>query len=296
MSRIAYVDGRYLPHAQAQVSIDDRGYQFADGVYEVVTVRQARLIEEDGHLQRLNRSLTELRIARPMNMQPMRLIMREVLRRNRIVNGLLYMQVTRGVAPRDHKFPGAGRSVLVMTARPLRPVPDEQLTQGVEVILIPDIRWRRCDIKSTSLLANVLGKQQAVEAGAYEAWMIDDAARITEGTASNAWIVTAEGRIVTRDLGEEILSGITRLTVLKLAAEAQLTVEQRAFSVDEAKEAAEAFLTSASSFVIPVTRIDGTQVGNGRPGDVTLRLRQAYEAFMAKSPRFRSPLLDLSCE
>lgn len=284
MSRVVYVGGRYLPQAQAAISIDDRGFQFADGVYEVVTVYQGRLVDEDGHLARLARSLGELRIDPPMGDRPLRQVMRELIRRNGVVDGIVYLQVTRGSAPRDHKFPKAAKSLLVMTARPGKPIPQAYLTHGVEVILIPDIRWGRCDIKSTALLANVLGKQQAVEAGAYEAWMTDDTGQITEGTASNAWIVSQDGHLVTRELGPAILSGITRATILNLAAEHQIKVEERPFTRDEIGSAAEAFLSSASSFVMPVTRVDAIQVADGRPGPITTRLRVAYEAHMADGP------------
>ncbi|MCZ6763569.1 MAG: D-amino-acid transaminase [Alphaproteobacteria bacterium] len=286
MSRIAYVDGQYLPQAQAMVSMDDRGYQFADGVYEVVTVQDRRLVDEERHLARLERSLGELKIPAPMHDKPLRLVMREVLRRNRIIDGLLYIQITRGIALRDHKFPERTKPVLVMTARPTRPTLQKYVRDGVAVVIIPDIRWRRRDIKSTSLLPNVLGKQHAVEAGAYDAWMVDDDGTITEGTASNAWIVSEQDCIVTRDVSEKILGGITRQTILDLAQQLGIQVELRPFTADEAKRAAEAFLTSASSFVLPVTRLDGQSVADGRPGEVTRRLRNAYEKFMANSPRF----------
>lgn len=284
MSRIAYVDGRYVPHSHAQVSMDDRGYQFADGVYEVVTIRDSRLVDEAGHLARLERSLGELAINRPMSQRPMRQIMRRLVGLNKVVNGMLYIQITRGIARRDHAFPASATAVLVMSARTTRPHPAHYLDEGVSVISIPDIRWSRRDIKSTSLLPNVLGKQQAVEAGAFEAWMIDDAGYVTEGTASNAWIITDEGQIITRNLGTEILSGITRQTVLKLAQQSQIKVVERPFTIDEAKMAAEAFVTSASAFVIPVTRIDDATVGTGKPGPIALKLRADYEAFMESEP------------
>ena len=290
MPRFAYVDGRYLPHAAATVSMDDRGYQFGDGVYEVVTVHRGRLVDEESHLDRLERSLRELRIPWPVGRRPMRLIMRELLQRNAIDTGQLYLQITRGVAPRNHKFPEHPKSILVMTARPTEAAPREYIEQGVGVILIPDIRWGRCDIKTTALLPNVLGKQQAVEANAFEAWMTDRDGFITEGTSSNAWIITSKNRVVTRQLNEGILSGVTRKTILGLAHDLQIAVEERPFSADEAVVAAEAFITSASVFVIPVTNIDGKTVGNGRPGPVTRRLRAAYEDYMAKEPELATGL------
>ncbi len=290
MSRIAYVDGRYVPHSHAQVSMDDRGYQFADGVYEVVTIRQKRMVDELGHLARLDRSLRELEIERPMKERPMRQIMRRLVTLNKVENGILYIQITRGVARRDHAFPADANAVLVVSARPTRPHPAAYIEDGVSVISIPDIRWARRDIKSTSLLPNVLGKQQAVEAGAFEAWMVDDAGDVTEGTASNAWIVTKEGHIITRNLGTEILSGITRLAVLKIAQESQIKIVERSFTLEEAKQAAEAFVTSASAFVMPVTQIDGSAIGAGKPGPISQKLRAAYIAFMELEPLISNEL------
>ena len=277
MSRIAYVNGRYVALAEAAVHVEDRGYQFADGVYEVIGMRGGRLIDEDLHLERLDRSLGEVQLARPMDRRALRLVMREVIRRNRARDGVVYIQVSRGSAPRDHKFPAASEPALVITLRLARP-PDPRLVErGASVIIIPDIRWRRCDIKSVSLLPNVLGKQQAVEAGAYEAWQVDDNGDVTEGTSTNAWIVTAENALVTRDAGRAILNGVTRLTVLRIAEEEGVAFHERPFSVAEAKAAREAFVTSTSSLVLPVVRIDGAPVGDGEPGPLTRRLCRLYD-------------------
>lgn len=276
MPRIAYVNGRFLPHRYASVHIEDRGYQFADGVYEVVPVVRGALVDEEPHLDRLERSLRELRIAMPMGRSAMRLLGAEVMRRNRLSHGFLYMQVTRGVAPRDHRFPKAAKPALVMTTRQARPQSQAVLDEGVGVITVPDIRWERCDIKSVSLLPNVLAKQSAVEAGAYEAWMVDREGRVTEGSSTNAWIVTADNTLVTRNANHAILNGITRMTLLQVAQAEGIGLEERPFTLDEAKAAKEAFLTSSTNFVMPVTRIDEQPVGNGHPGILTMRLREAY--------------------
>ena len=281
MARQAYVNGRYLPQGEAVVHIEDRGYQFADGVYEVVPVVRGRLVDEDPHLDRLERSLAELRIAMPMSRAALKLVSHELMRRNRLSNGFLYMQVTRGVAPRDHKFPKAAAPALVMTTRQTKPHSAKQLAEGVAVITLPDIRWKRCDIKSVSLLPNVLGKQAAVEAGAYEAWMVAEDGRVTEGTSTNAWIVTGDNKLVTREASGAILNGITRIALLRLAEHEGVELEERAFTVEEALQAREAFITSSTNFVMPVTRIDDKPVGNGHPGILTQRLREAYEGHAA---------------
>jgi D-alanine transaminase len=285
MSRIAYVNGRYLPHRHAQVHVEDRGYQFADGIYEVACVQGGAIIDEEPHLDRLERSLAELRIAQPMSRAALRHVTREVLRRNAIRDGIVYMQVTRGVARRDHPFPGPQVApAVVMTARRLKPQDPKLFRQGIKAITVSDIRWGRCDIKSVSLLPNVLAKQQAREAGAYEAWMVDRDGFVTEGTSTNAWIVTADGELVTRGLGPEILGGITRKSLMRLAAEAQIRLVERPFTLDEARRAREAFLTSTTSFVIPIVTLDGQAIGDGRPGPVAGRLRELYADFMASPP------------
>ena len=281
MPRQAYVNGRYLPHGEAAVHIEDRGYQFADGVYEVVPVVQGTLVDEDPHLDRLERSLSELRIGMPMSRPALKLVSHELMRRNGLSNGFLYMQVTRGVAPRDHKFPKAAEPALVMTTRQTKPHSAKQLAEGVSVITVPDIRWQRCDIKSVSLLPNILAKQEAVEAGAYEAWMVSEDGSVTEGTSTNAWIVTRDNKLVTRQISGAILNGITRMSLLRLAEAEGTEIEERSFTVAEALEAREAFITSSTNFVMPVTRIDEQPVGNGHPGILTLRLREIYEGYAA---------------
>lgn len=284
MSRVAYVEGQYLPHRRAAVHIEDRGYQFSDGVYEVIAVEGGRLIDEESHLDRLERSLRELRIAPPLSRRSLTVVMREVVRRNRVSNGILYIQATRGTAPREHAFPAQNKTALVMTARQTN-LHHERLAQdGVTVITIPDIRWRRCDIKSVSLLPNVLGKQAAQEAGAFEAWQIDRDGFITEGTSTNAWIVDRDGLLITRSTDTTILGGITRLSVLELVRCNGVEFVERPFTVDEAKTAREAFLTSTTSLVLPVVRIDDAVVGNGKPGSLTLKIRDLYLAHMAGAP------------
>lgn len=276
MSRIAYVNGRYVPHQEAAVHVEDRGYQFADGVYEVIAVERGRLVDEVPHLKRLDRSLAELRIRPPMTHAALRCVMREVLRRNRIGNGSLYIQMTRGVAPRDHAFPVRSEAAVVMTARRARMQPPALVEDGVRVITLPDLRWARCDIKSIALLPNVLAKQQAREAGAYEAWLLDRDGHVTEGSSTNAWIITKSGHLVTRSATHAILNGITRQSVIKLAKENRLTLEERPFTVAEAKAAREALLTSTTSQVLAVTEIDGQAIGNGKAGSFTLKLRALY--------------------
>lgn len=281
MPRYAYVNGRYLRHELAAVHIEDRGFQFADGVYEVVTVQRGRLVDEDGHMARLGRSLHELEIAWPVTERVLRLIMRRLIRRNRIADGIVYLQITRGSAPRDFRFPKRAEPTLVLTTRRMNLNPTAQIAEGVAVITIPDIRWKRRDIKSVSLLPQVLGKQQAASAGAFEAWQVDEEGQVTEGCSSNAWIVTADGKLVTRHADNLILNGITRQSVLRLAGDAGLVFEERPFTVEEAKQAVEAFLTSATTYVMPVTRIDGQPVADGKPGDLSLKLRDGYVGYAA---------------
>lgn len=279
MGKIAYVDGRYVPHRRAYVHVEDRGYQFADGVYEVIAVNRGRLIDEEPHLDRLARSLAELRLRWPLSREALRLVMREMIRRNRLVGlGSLYLQITRGVAARNHLFPVRAEPVLVMTARALPPFDRQAARRGVRVITLDDLRWRRPDIKSVSLLPNVLAKQQAFEAGAYEAWLVDERGMITEGTASNAWIVTAADELVTRAADRSILGGITRAAVLRIARQHRLRLVERPFTVEEAKAATEAFLTSTTSWVKPVVEIDDVPVGDGVVGPLTDRLLALYAA------------------
>jgi D-alanine transaminase len=277
VSRIAYVNGRYVPHREACVHVEDRGYQFADAVYEVIAVSGGRPIDEEPHLDRLARSLAELRLRWPMGRQALRLVIRQMIRRNRLTGlGSIYLQVTRGVAPRNHAFPLGVKPVLVITAKALPQFDPEAARRGVRVITLADMRWRRPDIKSVCLLPNVLAKQQAFEAGAYEAWLVDDQGMVTEGTASNAWIVTASGELVTRSADRSILGGITRGVVLHLAQEHRLRFVERPFSVEEAKGAVEAFLTSTTSWVKPVVEIDHVVIGAGVVGPLTDRLWSLY--------------------
>lgn len=281
MSRIAYVNGRYLPHGDAGIHIEDRGFQFADGVYEVCEVRGGHLVDARRHLDRLDRSLRELRIASPMARAALLVVMRETVRRNRVRAGLVYLQVTRGIARRDHGFPAPDTPPsVVVTARANDPATGAAKARaGVKVITVPDNRWERVDIKTVGLLPNVLAKQQARESGAFEAWFIDESGQVTEGASTNAWIVTADGVLVTRPAEAGILRGITR-TVLFEVAEAQgLRVEERTFSREEALAASEAFVSSASGIVLPVVAIDGVQVGSGRPGPVALGLRARFHDF-----------------
>lgn len=277
MPRIAYVNGRYIRHADAAVHIEDRGYQFADGVYEVCEVARGFIMDMTRHLNRLDRSLSELKIDWPMSRKALETVLREVVRRNRVVNGLVYLQVTRGVASRDHVFPTAARPAVVVTAKRSDPVAAAKRAEsGLKVITVPENRWERVDIKSVSLLPNVLAKQQAKEAGAQEAWFVDPDGTVKEGASTNAWIVTMDGKIVTRPADHGILRGITRTTVFDLAKELGLTIEERAFTVAEAKAAREAFITAATTVVMPVVAIDGDAVANGHPGMVTLSLRNGF--------------------
>ena len=280
MARIAYVNGRYAPIETAAIAVEDRGLQFADGVYEVWALRNGRLKDWDGHVRRLARSLDELRLSPPCAFTALEPIIAELIRRNRLRDGLVYLQVTRGAAPRNHAFPNpAARGTLIITARPVNPAAMERRAEaGVSVITRPDLRWKRCDIKSVSLLPNILAKQEAAEAGAAEAWLVDEAGCVTEGASSNAWIVTGEGVLVTRAADALILRGITRDAVRTLAEHRQLTLEERAFTVQEALNAREAFITSASSFVTAVVRLDGAPIGSGEPGPIATALRAAYSA------------------
>jgi D-alanine transaminase len=272
VGRIAYVNGRYVPHIEAAVHIEDRGYQFADGVYEVIAVYRGKLVDEKGHVDRLGRSLRELQMKWPVTPRVFGTLMREVIRRNRISDGIIYIQVTRGVAPRDHVFPADVETALVMTAR-TKDIGSLKGGEAIRVITQPDIRWGRPDIKSIALLPNCLARQRAKEAGCFEAWQVDADGNITEGTLSNAWIVTANGEIVTRNANENaILNGVTRLAVVDLANSAKHRLVERPFTVDEAKQAQEAFLTSTTSFVKPVVAIDDTVIGSGEPGPITRKL------------------------
>ena len=272
------MNGRYLPGHRAMIHIEDRGYQFSDGVYEVCEVRESRIIDEARHMARLQRSLDELRIALPMPASALAIVMRECVRRNRVGGGILYLQITRGVARRDHSFPPPGtRPSIVVTARSLDSAANERLAaEGVAVITVPDNRWERVDIKSISLLPNVLAKQLAREQGAREAWFVDREGHVTEGSSSNAWIVSREGRVITRRADCGILRGITRTVLIEVIKAEGLELEERPFTAEEAYAAREAFLTSASQVVLPVVRIDDRPIGNGVPGSVATALRAKF--------------------
>jgi D-alanine transaminase len=289
--RIVYVSGRYVPYAAARVHIDDRGYTFADGVYEVVLISAGKLIDERPHLDRLERSLRELRMDLPMPRRALELVLREVIRRNNIGHGLglVYLQMSRAVAPRDHPFPAAPKTQFVAWAKAMPPQPAAFAADGVKAISVPDNRWGRCDIKSTGLLPNVLAKQAAREAGAYEAWLVDGEGFVTEGSSTNAWIITPAGELVTRGLDNGILAGVTRRTVVALARDEGLRFVERRFSLAEAKAAREAFVTSASSFVLPVTQIDEAVIGNGKPGSLSLALRARYLKYATEDGEGRRP-------
>ncbi|GGL57189.1 D-amino-acid transaminase [Wenxinia marina] len=277
MSRTVYVNGEYVPEAEAKVSVFDRAFLMADGVYEVTSVLGGRLIDFDGHAARLERSLGELGMGMPMSRDELLTIHRELVVRNDLTDGMIYLQVTRGApGDRDFAFPPEGTPQTVVLFTQSKPgLADSPLAkQGIRVISIPDVRWGRRDIKTVQLLYPSMGKMMAKKAGADDAWMVEDGA-VTEGTSNNAYIVK-DGTIVTRNLGTEILHGITRAAVLRFAREAQMKVEERAFTIDEAKAADEAFITSASMFVMPVVEIDGDAVGSGAPGPVATRLREIY--------------------
>ncbi len=277
MAAIAYVNGRYLPLAQASVNVEDRGYQFGDGIYEVLYVHRGRLADAELHLQRLARSLGEIELPAPMSVAALRIVIAEVLRRNRITTGLVYMQVTRGVARRDHPIPSpALRPSLVITARRKPEPPQDIADWTAEAITLPDERWARCDIKSTNLLPNVMARTKAQRAGAYEAILYDAEGNVTEGAASTAWIVTAEGRLVTRYLDRHILPGCTRAALIEALEGQGIGFEEREFSLDELRAAREIFLTGATSFIKPVVRLDGASVGNGAPGATATALFDLY--------------------
>jgi D-alanine transaminase len=278
MSRFAYVNGRFVRHGEAVVHIEDRGYQLADGVYEVWAVFDGKLADSDGHFTRLWRSLDELRIAHPMSEAALTLVLREAVRRNKVREGLVYLQVTRGVAKRDHAFPNpAVLPSIVVTAKSIdRAATEAKAALGASVISVQENRWGRCDIKSIGLLPNALAKQAARERGAIEAWFVDDMGLVTEGASSNAWIVDADGMLRTRDTNANILRGVTRSTLLEVIRESGLPISEKPFTIAEAQAAREAFITGAGSLVTPIVQIDGVKLGDGAPGEVASRLRRAY--------------------
>jgi len=275
MSRIVYVNGEYLPEEEAKISVFDRGFLFADAVYEVTSVLEGQLVDNRGHLARLRRSLDALRIPMPLAVDAIEAIQRTLVERNGLENGIVYLQVSRGAADRDFPYPREVTPSLIMftQTRPLIDVPAAR--DGIKVISVPDIRWARRDVKTVGLLAQVMAKQEALDAGVHDAWFVQDG-KVTEGSSNNAYIVNEAGRIVTRRLGNEILHGVTRATVLELSQQSNIVVEERAFTLEEAYAAREAFVTSASIFVLPVVKIDGRRIGDGAPGPISRRLRALY--------------------
>ncbi|HKQ44048.1 MAG TPA: D-amino-acid transaminase [Rhizomicrobium sp.] len=282
--RVAYVNGRYLPHGSAGVHIEDRALQLGDGVYEVCNVLNGCPADQEPHLDRLERSLRELGMDMPMGRAALKLVMREVIARNRIANGLLYLQVTRGAVKRDHVPPAnAPRPTLIITMRAQdMDALAKRLENGIAISTQPDIRWGRCDIKTVQLLPNLMAKEAAKKNGALEAWLVDDDGYVTEGASTTAWIVDGEGAIITRDLSNAILPGVTRRVMLDAAAEAQLKIVERKFTVAEAKKAKEAFISSATGAGVPVVKIDDAVIGDGTPGALTVRLRGLYAAYVSR--------------
>lgn len=278
MSRIAYVNGRFVPKSEAVVHIEDRGYQLADAVYEVWALFDGKLADPEGHFARLERSLSELSIDMPMSRKALTAVLKEAVRRNRVREGLVYLQVSRGVAKRDHAFPSTPTppSVVITVSRVDRAATEARAAQGVGVITVPENRWGRCDIKTVGLLPNALAKQKAREVGATEAWFVDELGLVTEGASSNAWILDGDGILRTRDTNANILRGVTRLTLMDVAREAGLKVEERPFTPEEARAAREAFITGAGSLVLPVVSVDGKPVGDGAVGPVAMKLRRLY--------------------
>ncbi|MBL4600141.1 MAG: D-amino-acid transaminase [Rhizobiaceae bacterium] len=275
MSRIVYVNGDFVPQEEAKISVFDRGFLFADGVYEVSTVLEGKLIDNSAHLARLRRSMAELNLPSPASDEEIEEIQAELVTRNNITDGMVYLQVTRGAAERDFVFPADPKPSLVMFGQTMNIRDNPKAKKGIAVITVEDVRWKRRDIKTVSLLAQSMAKQAAVEAGADDAWMVEDDF-ITEGSSNNAFIITKDDKIITRNLGNHILKGITRQVVLELARDKNLTIEERPFTVDEALDAKEAFVTSATTFVMPVVRIDDQPLGNGAPGILTTELRALY--------------------
>ncbi len=281
MSRVIYVNGAYLPWAEAGVHAEDRGFQFADAVYEVCEVSNGALIDQTRHLARLERSLGELEIAMPMGRPALELVMRETVRRNRVRDGILYLQVSRGAGPRDFLFPSDDVApTLVCLARAQSPKRAQEVAaKGIAVKSMPNIRWARCDIKTVMLLPAILAKQAAKGEGAGEAWLIDDDGIVAEGASSNAWIIDADDQLITRQIDTAILRGVTRTTVLDILDSEGISLVERKFSLEEAKQAKEAFITSATSIVMPVIRIDDRDIGDGQPGPVARKLRSRFHKF-----------------
>lgn len=274
MSRVVYVNGSYVPENEGKVSIFDRGFLFADGIYEVTAVINGKLVDYEPHAERLERSLNEISMAWPCSKAELRQMHEELIKRNKLDEGIIYIQVTRGSADRDFKFPKEAKSTLIGFTQVQKLLENPNAPAGVKVVTIPDIRWARRDIKSVMLLAPVLGKQRAYEEGAFEGWMVEDG-KVTEGTSSNAYIVK-DGKVITRPLSNSILAGCTRRSLFRMAKEEGVVIEERLFTPEEAYAADEAFLTSASNFVLPIVEIDGKRVGGGQPGPVVRKLREIY--------------------
>jgi len=278
MSRVAYVNGRFVPKTAAVVHIEDRGYQFADAIYEVWALFDGRLSDPEGHFARLERSLGELHIAMPMSRKALTVVLKETVRRNHVREGLVYMQISRGVAPRDHAFPNPAvpPSIVITVSRVDREASEARARRGVSVVTTPENRWGRCDIKTVGLLPNAMAKQKARAVGAVEAWFVDELGLVTEGASSNAWIVDENGNLRTRDTNANILRGVTRMSLVDIARKAGFNVEERPFTPKDALSAREAFITGAGTLVLPVVSIDGDPVGSGMPGPVAARLRALY--------------------
>lgn len=281
MSHVAYVNGSYEPQKNAHVHIEDRGYQFADGVYEVICVWDGRPVDYAAHLKRLTRSLKELKIAAPMSWRALTVVIKEIVLRNRLSQGIIYIQINRGVAPRAHPFPPSVRPSVIVTAKQFSGPSEAAARKGAKVVTAPDIRWGRRDIKSVALLPNILAKQRAAEAKAFEAVLLTPDNGVTEASASNVWIVARNKTIVTHPATEVILGGITRATMMKVARDAGYKIEERAFTLKEMQSAKEVFLTGTTTFVMPVVQIDDRPVANGKPGEFALDLRRKYIAYMS---------------
>ena len=281
MPRVVYVNGRYVPYAQANVHVEDRGFQFADGVYEVIGCIHGHLADETGHLDRLERSLSELQMPMPVERETLRFLIRECLRRNGLTNAGIYIQITRGQAKRDFKFPAPNTpQSLVIIASPFNFDGNLAVINGVRVKTLQDIRWKRRDVKSIALLPQALAKQEAIDSGVDDAWMLDGEGYVTEGSASNAWIITKDGTLVTRPVSHDILRGVTRTAIEKICSEMQIKIEERLFTPQEAYEASEAFTSSATALITPVVEIDGHQIGDGKPGKMAHRLYEEYRAYV----------------
>lgn len=286
MSRIAYVTGRYVPHAEASIHIEDRGFQFADSVYEMISLIDGHLADAEGHFDRLERSLSEIRINLPMPRRSLRLIIDQLIRRNRVRNAAIYIQISRGAARRDFKFPSSIMPTIVMTVRSLPFDIEARKARGQKAITVPDIRWQRRDIKTTGLLAQVLAKQKALDSGAFDAWMVDEKGFVTEASASNAWIVDKKGRLITRSTANNnILKGVTRSSMQAICKKAGIKIVERPFSVREAYAAAEAFTSAASSLIVPIVEIDGKKIGKGKIGPVTEKIFDLYMRYATDRKR-----------